>query len=74
MWLMILELFEMHYTHKGGCFFFFFLRQSCILFLFGGKNQLRANPELAHMKARDDVQSCTLGGSQAATLALISFF
>lgn len=20
-WLMILELFEMHYTHKGGCFF-----------------------------------------------------
>lgn len=69
---MILELFEMHYTHKGGCFFF--LRPSCILFLFGGKNQLRANPELAHMKACNDVQSCMLGGSQAATLALISFF
>lgn len=37
-WLMILELFEMHYALKRGRFSLL-----CLLLLFDGKNQLRAN-------------------------------
>lgn len=71
MWLMILELFEVHCTHTGG---YFLLRLLCSLLLFSGKNHLRASPQLVPMKACNDVQSCTLGAPQAAKLALMSDF